>query len=222
MTSPARHGSRRRRPVLVPATGLLAAAALLLTAVLGGFREAPEPGPEQRQAGEDVDQDVFRTVIEDAVAHTVPGSGDQERPVLDLNLKVYNDAGSSVPLRFLDDSLLRVAGRQGERLLDPAARANGGGWMYDLTVPGEGAPSRLLPPKRTSEVLLRFRLPASAEPKPGQTWAGSFPSLLDIDLGLYENHEDPLTGRRRAKLVEEDDGAPAIAARVTVPVRKAV
>ncbi|RCG31747.1 hypothetical protein DQ384_09415 [Sphaerisporangium album] len=224
MTSPAPRGSRRRRPVLVPVTALLATAAVAVTAAFGGLGEAPSEGPERRQAGQEVDQDLFRTRIADAVTRTLPGD---DRPFVEMTLKVYNEAESSVPLPYLEKSLLRITTRDGERLIDPSVTPGEQTWVYELWVPGEGGSSRILPPKRTSTVLLRLIRKATPEERaagagPDAASAKPAPSLLDVDLGLYENHEDALTGRHRAQLVIGDDGEPEIAARVTVLIRKQV
>ncbi|MEV7966566.1 hypothetical protein AB0O34_11365 [Sphaerisporangium sp. NPDC088356] len=223
MTSSVPRGSRRRRPILVPAVVLLAAASLGAVAALGGLREAPPEKPPRRAAGQEIDQDVFRTKIEDAVVHDVAFDADDpsapKHTVLDLSLKIYNNAEVSVPLAYLENSLLRVVSRDGEKLMVPGSMPGAGDtWLYDTTVPGDGAPSRLLPPKRTSSVVLRLRKQSSSETEPG---ADQYPDLLDIDVGRYENHEDHLTGHRTAQLVRGDDDKPEIVAQVTLPVRRA-
>ncbi|WP_214413842.1 hypothetical protein [Sphaerisporangium fuscum] len=197
-------------------TVLVAAAGIGATAAFGGLAKAPPSGPPQARMGEEVDQDLFHTKIVDAVVHTVPsgtGSG-SERTVLDLDLRVFNQAQVSVRADYLAQSFLTVVSRDGELVLDttnPRAQPN---FMYDAIVPGAGVPSRLLPPKRTSTVLMRFR-------RLGADDADKYPSLLDITLGKYENHEDALTGRRFVQLVT-DDGKPEVVARLAVPVRKDV
>ncbi|WP_405144304.1 hypothetical protein OG589_41445 [Sphaerisporangium sp. NBC_01403] len=224
MTSSVPRGSRRRRPVLVPAAVLLAAASIGAVAALGGLREAPPEKPPQRRAGQEIDQDVFRTKIEDALVHQVTFDGDDpsapRHTVLDLSLRIYNDAEVSVPLAYLENSLLRVVSRDGEKLMVPGSMpGTGDTWLYDTTVPGDGAPSRLLPPKRTSSVIIRLRKRSSSGVDSG---SAKYPDLLEIDVGKYENHEDALTGRRIAQLVTGDDNKPIVAAHVTVPVRKVV
>ncbi len=200
---------------------LLALAGVGATAALGGLRQAPPEGPPQRRAGEEVDQDLFRTKVEGAVVRSMPTDPDDpdspKESVLELSLKVYNEAMNSVPLQTLEDALLRVAPPQGEPLTDPPAGQGAAKWRHGGSIPGEGVPGRLLPPRRTSTVLLRFRGNAGpgAQPPP-------FPDVLDIDLGHYENHEDALTGRHWTQLVNGDDGMPEVVAHVTVPVRKAV
>ncbi|MFC4590665.1 hypothetical protein [Sphaerisporangium corydalis] len=217
MTSPVHRGSRRRRPILVPAIVLLAAAGIGAVAALGGLKRAPVEGPPWLRAGQEIDQDVFRTRIDGALVHYLPAD-DPAVPsatVMDLDLRVYNDAKVSVPLSYLEKSLLRVASADGKTLMAPDAK----GWLYDSTVPGEGAASRLLPPKRTSAVVIRFREVDSLD---GESGGGRFPDVLAVDLARYENHQDSLTGRRAARLVPGDDDRPSVAAHVTVPVRKAV
>jgi hypothetical protein len=197
---------------------LLVAAGLGAIAAVGGLKQAPPSMPPQRQAGQEIDQDAFRTKIEGAVVHAVTYSGSDpsaKHTVLDLSLSVYNDAEVSVPLPYLESSLLRVVSRDGEKLMVPGAQDT---WVYDATVPGEGASSRLLPPKQTSTVVIRLRRSGSS----GDAGSAKYPDLLEIDVGKYENHEDALTGRRTAQLVTGDDNKPMIAAHVTVPVRKAV
>ncbi|GAA3843018.1 hypothetical protein GCM10022226_77390 [Sphaerisporangium flaviroseum] len=224
MSSSVLPGRRRRRPLLAPAAVLLAATGLGTIAALGGLVEAPPQQPPQRRVGEEIDQDLFRTKIEDAIVHAVSFDGDDphapRHTVLDLSLKIYNDAEVSVPLAYLENSLLRIVSREGETLMSPGSAPGAGGtWLYDTTVPGEGAPSRLLPPKRTSAVTVRLRKRSASGDEPG---AGKYPDLVGVDVGVYENHEDFLTGRHRAALVQDDTGAPVVVARVTVPVRKAV
>jgi hypothetical protein len=226
MTSPIPRGSPHRRPVLVPAVLLLAAGALGITAALGGLEAAPPERPPLLGAGDEVDQDLFRTKIDNAVVHSMGSDTDPQSPprqvVLDLDLEVYNNAFSSVPLGYLQNSLLLVSSAQGEKLMvaNPQAVLGIGGdkWLYDMAVPGEGVPSRLLPPKTTSKVLLRIR---RREPDGNAQRSDEYPDRVDLDIGLYENHKDSLTGRHTAELVKGDDGKPLVVAQVSVPVRKA-
>ncbi|MFC4530220.1 hypothetical protein [Sphaerisporangium dianthi] len=218
-SSPVRRGRRRRRPVLVPAAVLLAAAGLGATAALGGLRQAPAQPPPRREAGQEVDQDLFRTKIENAVVRSVSvDPGDPSAPkeqVLELSLRVYNAALTSVPLDYLERSLLRVAPPEGDPLKGPPGGRESGTWRFGASVPGEGLPGRLLAPERASTVVMRFHSNAGAgEPAP------AFPASLTVDLGLYEKHEDAFTGRHRTELVAGDDLKPVVAARVTLPVRE--
>ncbi|GII79685.1 hypothetical protein Sru01_46670 [Sphaerisporangium rufum] len=191
---------------------LLGAAGVGTVAAAGGLAEGPPERPPRPPAGAEIDQDVFRTRVRDAVVHlAAEDSGAPRNAVLDVTFSVYNDARSSVPLDYLERSLLRVAAPGGERLLDAGRR-----WEHLMSVPGEGGASTQLPPRRTSTVLLRIKAPGT-EPVP----AGAYPARLDIDFGRYENHEDFLTGRHRAELVTGDDERPLVAAQVAVPVRKA-
>ncbi|MET8141587.1 hypothetical protein ABZU32_14875 [Sphaerisporangium sp. NPDC005288] len=218
-SSPVRRGRRRRRPILVPAVVLLAAAGLGATAALGGLREAPAEQPPQRGAGEEVDQHLFRTKIENAVVRSAPtGSDDPGAPkerVLELSLRVYNNARNSVPLEALDESLLLIAPPEGDPLKSPQGGRDVGKWRFGDSIPGEGLPGRTLPPKRTSLVVMRFHSNVGADERPP-----AFPGSLTVELGRYENHEDAFTGRHRTQLVTGDDLKPVVAARVTIPVRE--
>lgn len=226
MTSTAPRRSRPRRPVLVPAMVLLAGAGLGATAAMGGLEAAPTHGPALCAAGEEIDQHMFRTKIENAVVHAVELDGDEPSAaghvVLDLNLKIYNDAKASVPLTYLENSL-RVTSPDGRVLMAPAGEAGSGdAWVRDTTVPGDGGASGLLPPRRTSTVVIRLRDRSPAQWQDARADAARYPDAVAVDAGRYEHHEDFLTGRDRAEPVRDDDGRPEVVAHVTVPVRKAV
>jgi len=230
MTSSGR-GTRRRRPILLSVSALVVAAGSAAIAVLGGFAEAPEKPPPAVRPGEEVDQDLFRTKAVDAVVRTLPaedaggagglGSGDPHT-VLDLTLRVYNTASSSVPIAYLERALLRVAPPQGRPLIEPppgpgakpsATPSAGPGepaWRHDMFIPQQGVDSRLLPPRLTSTVVVRFPVRDGLTP----------PDRLTIDLGKYELHEDWFTKRTRPELVVGPGDEKLVAARVTLPVKR--
>lgn len=228
MMSP-RRGSRRRRPVLVSVSALVMATGTVVVAALGGFAAVPEDPPPVVKAGEEIDQDLFRTTVVDAVVRTVPdeggvsgtgGAGGAET-VLDLTLKVFNNATASVPVPYLEKSLLRIAPPEGPPLIAPAPRASGASatpsptrsepaWGHETFIPADGPDGRLLPPQLTSTVVLRFPVRDGLAP----------PERITIDLGRYELHEDWFTRRTRPELVTDDDGGNVVKARVTLSVKR--
>lgn len=235
MTS-SRRGTRRRRPVLVSVSALVVAAGSVAITVLGGFAEAPEKPPPAVRPGEEIDQDLFRTTVVDAVVRTLPGgdaggagdagasgSAGAGRTVLDVTLKVFNNATSSAPMLYLERSLLRVAPPEGRPLLEAPPSARGGGtsatpspdasepaWRHETFIPAQGVDSRLLPPQLTSTVVLRFSVRDGLTP----------PERLVIDFGAYELYQDWFTKRTRPELVVDEDEEKVVAARVTLPVKR--
>lgn len=219
MTSP-RRGSHRRRPILVSVSALVIATGLIVVAALGGFAAAPEDPPPVVKAGEEIDQDLFRTTVVDAAVRTVspkPDSGTYDSgEVLDLTLKVFNNATTSVPVNYLDRSLLRIAASAGPPLVEPspagtpAPAGDGPAWRHDAFIPDDEVVSRLLPPRLTSTVVLRFPV------RDGLT----APERITIDFGKYELHEDWFTGRTRPELIVDDDGREVVEARVALPVKR--
>ncbi|MEV5413343.1 hypothetical protein AB0K60_31485 [Thermopolyspora sp. NPDC052614] len=137
-------------------SALVMATGLVVVAALGGFAAVPEDPPPAVKAGEEIDQDLFRTTIVDAVVRTIPGEDDgavgaggsggtggsggggsggtggfggtaAAETVLDLTFKVFNNATASVPASYLEESLLRIAPPEGPPLVAPAPSASGGG-----------------------------------------------------------------------------------------------
>ncbi len=237
MMSP-RRGSRRRRPVLVSVSALVIATGTVVVAALGGFAAVPEDPPPVVKAGEEIDQDLFRTTVVDAVVRTIPdddggasgagGAGDtgdtgDAETVLDLTLKVFNNATASVPAAYLEKSLLRIVPPEGPPLVAPAPRASGAGasatpsptrsepaWGHATFIPADGPDGRLLPPQLTSTVVLRFPVRDGLTP----------PERITIDLGEYELYEDWFTRRTRPELVTDDDGGNVVKARVILSVKR--
>lgn len=200
-----------------------------MVALLGGFASAPEPPPPTIRVGEEVDQDLFRTTVVGAAVRTVAQDGAAgtaglgDRQVLDLTLKVFNKASSSVPLHYLEQSLLRIAPPQGRPLVE-ARRGPGDAptpapsptapdeptWRHEMFIPAGGVPSRLLPPRLTSTVVMRFHVRDGLTP----------PERLTIDFGKYELHKDWFTRRTRPELVIDDERRKVVTARVNVPVKR--
>jgi hypothetical protein len=209
-------------------SAVVVATGSIVVAALGGFTEAPEKPPPSVRVGEEIDQDLFRTTVVDAVVRTVPQSGSTlgnaggEQTVLDVTLKVFNNATSSVPTLYLDRSLLRIAPPQGPALVEalpgpgaeanatPSPRSSGPVWRHEIFVPASGVNSRLLPPRLTSTVVVRFPVRDGLTP----------PERLTIDFGEYELYEDWLTKRTRPELVTDHELKKVVAARVTVPVKR--
>ena len=208
---------------------MIVATGSVTVAAFGGFAEAPEKPPPTVRVGEEVDQDLFRTTVVDAVVRSVPGDSGSalggtadEQTVLDLTLKVFNNATNSVPTLYLDNSLLRIAPPRGAALVEatpgpgasprptPSPGQSEPAWRHETFIPASGVNSRMLPPQATSTVVVRFPVRDGLTP----------PERLIIDFGEYELHEDWFTKRTRPELVVDDDLNKVVAARVTVPVKR--
>jgi hypothetical protein len=205
--------------VLVPVAVLCAASGLAVAAALGGLNQMPDDPPPSTTPGEQVDQDLFKTTIVDVVAHKIHDPY-TEKTVLDLNLKVYNNATTSVPTYYLEQSILKIAPPAGPPLVaprptatassSPAPSASAPTWDRDTFIPASGVNSRELPPGLTSNVVMRFDVPKGL----------AVPERLTIDMGIYELHEDWFTKRHRPELVTDDNLVDIVTAKVTLPVKR--
>ncbi|MFC0864592.1 hypothetical protein ACFHYQ_20075 [Sphaerimonospora cavernae] len=214
MTSPS-HGTRRRRPVLVPVAAALAAAGIGVTAALGGLKEAPPEKPPQLTPGQAIDQGQFRTEFLEAVDTTEQGSFGMTKRYLEIFIKVTNLGKettrvgllpkpgkiSEMPLSFAG-SLLSV---------NPEIKSKYGADVFVLSY---GIESRQLHPGITTTVVVKYELEPTA----------TAPAEIRVDVGRLFYGALGIRDRTHYwQLVGEDkDGefTPTVAAQVSLPVRQ--
>ncbi|WP_204018683.1 hypothetical protein [Sphaerimonospora thailandensis] len=222
MTSPS-HGTRRRRPVLVPVAAALAAAGIGVTAALGGLKEAPPEKPPHVTPGQVIDQGQFRTEFLEAVDTTEQGSFGVTRRYLEILVKVTNLGKETAFVGVLPksgDMVSRTPGFAGSILrVTPAIKSK-----YDplASVVSYGIKSQLLHPGITTTVVVKYELEPAQQP----------PSSITVDVGkfVYERISDrhqtyywQIVPKGELPTDAASEGEfiiPAIAAQVSLPVRQ--
>ena len=213
-----RDGSRRRRrPVLVPVSLLVAAAGLAVAALLGGFAEAPPEPPETLGKGDTIDQVRIRTTFTDAVARRGGddfGVSDKRYLLIHLNVTNLSDetvsahsvVSASIPTVRADGKVIK-----GEELDDLGPR---------IVINEQGRYLNQIHPRLTRPVIMAFELPPD----------GTAPQQVELDVAtfewresfFYETHSwvvalDEIPGpggdRTRTRYV------PRVVAKVEMPVR---
>ncbi|MET8141583.1 hypothetical protein ABZU32_14855 [Sphaerisporangium sp. NPDC005288] len=190
MTSTPPRGARRRRPVLIPAVAVLAAATAGVSAALGGLAQAPDTSVEKLGKGAEFDQGKMLTVVQDAVVRSggkfemgVPG-----KRYLQIVLKVTNETDRTIQAQEMDHALPTVRAdsttikpKPGD--LGPYIRSISQGHSYAQLHPGV-----------PTTVIMSFEL------EPGRP----VPKRLSIDLGAFELHEDFFSRQRAWSQIFQD------------------
>jgi hypothetical protein len=213
MTEPS-GGSRPRRPVVVPAAGLVAITALGITALLGGLDERPEPAPPQLKAGQTLDQGEFETEFVESKVTTERAENEfsKDRRYVDVVFKVTNKTDETItvggPISAggygydFGGSLLKMT---------PQIKSKLGPDFFALT---KGVRSSQLHPDVPTTVVARYELEGTVQP----------PAQVVLSLGRYENALNRLTGYH-TWLLEREPGyldkadQNKVAATVTLPVK---
>ncbi|MFF0309209.1 hypothetical protein ACFYSC_17410 [Streptosporangium sp. NPDC004379] len=210
MTSPPGAAARRRRPVAVPIAVLVAAAGLGITAALGGLGEAPDDPPRRLGPGAVLDQGEFTTRFVESRTTVRPGRyGGPDKRYLEVVFRVTNKGDETTgvgapgqggkPGYLFAGSLLRMTPELG------------GDFGPDVFVEGDGVPGRQLHPGMESTVVVRYELPEGRRA----------PERVLLDVGAFEHPEGFTQDIGWLLVKKDDDGPPAVAAQVTLPVRKA-
>jgi hypothetical protein len=207
MTAPSGEPDRPKRPVAVPAIGLVLVAAAGVTALLGGLNEVPD-SPPQLAKGAVLDQGQFKTRFVDAVV-----SAEADRRFLEVTFDVTNQgertAAVGVPPQR-PESAFSMATFAGSLLkVTPGFAPESGPSVFALSA---GVESRQLHPGVATTVVLRYRLEPEAK----------VPDKLVFDVGGFEyarGFQDPNLNWRMVSTEEaENTFVPDVKARVTMPV----
>ncbi|MET9341574.1 hypothetical protein [Nonomuraea sp. NPDC003804] len=203
MTEPSPEDDRPRRPILVPAVGLVLATGLGITALLGGLNEAPDPNPPALKPATDIDQGQFKTrFMESRVTVVQPDvSFEDPKRFLEVEATVTNEgdetalAGSS-----FTSTLLKIT---------PEIKPKYG---VITLVPTQSGPSEQLQPGVPTKVLVRYEL------EPGT----KVPDKITLDVGTrhYATGEyTPVYGWMPETEEKGDKQVPVVLGRITLPVR---
>lgn len=206
MTEPSSGDGSPRRPVLVPAVGLVLATGLGITALLGGLNEAPDPNPPALKVAAEIDQGQFKTqFVESRVVVVKPDTsfGDPKR-FLELEAKVTNTSDETA----LADSAFAATLLKTTPEIKPK-------YGVIAIVPTQSGPSRQLQPGVPTKVLVRYELEAGVKP----------PDQLTIDVGKREylkGDYSPASGWVTAREEKDDKQVPVVLGRLTLPVKPEV
>ncbi|GAA4230560.1 hypothetical protein FHR32_003614 [Streptosporangium album] len=209
MTSPPGGETRPRRPVAVPIAALFAATGLGVVAALGGFGKAPEEPPKQLGPGASLDQGEFMTTFVESRTTAEPGSfGGPSKRFLEVVLKVVNkgDETTGVGSPWDQKNRGRLFGA-GLLKLTPEIKTPYG---PTASIVDQGVPSTQLHPGITSTVVVRYELPERQRP----------PRQVKLDVGTFEYNKGFTQDLGWLPVQKDDDGPPAVAAQVTLPVRQ--
>ena len=210
---------RRRRPVLVPVSLLVAAAGLAVAAFLGGFAEAPPEAPPTLGKGATLDQVRIRTTFEDAVVRPggQDGIGIPDKRYLQIHMKVTNLSDETVSAFSVVNAAI------------PTVRADGkvikGRELDDLgpriVIKNSAQVLNQIHPRVTQPVVMAFELAPNSTP----------PRQVELDAATFEWREGFFNETFSWQIVTDEippppGGArsdaqyvPHVAAKVNLPVR---
>ncbi|NUR89721.1 MAG: hypothetical protein HOY71_37045 [Nonomuraea sp.] len=214
MTEPS-GGSKPRRPVVVPALGLVAATALGITALLGGLDTRPDPPPPKLGAGQSLDQGQFDTEFLESrvVLQRAETKYSQDKRFLDVVFKVTNKTDDPAIVGSPPNSKGSGFGFAGSLLrMTPEIKTQFGAEAY---IQDRGATSRILQPGIPSTVVVRYELPTGANP----------PEQVALDVGAFEENANMADGTTDWMLTSEkgfqgDKATDKVVAQVTLPVKQ--
>ncbi|MEV5413339.1 hypothetical protein AB0K60_31465 [Thermopolyspora sp. NPDC052614] len=212
-----RGGSRRRRPVLLPVTALLAATGLAVSAALGGFDEAPKPAPESLGKGGVLDQERISTEFQDAVVRPGgQGIGVSDKRYLQIHLRVTNLSDETVSAFSMIDSTMLAVRTDGKTIMTSGQTGANG---PRIGIPIDGRVFDQLHPRVPTPVVVAIELPADGTP----------PHEVRIDAGTFELRNSFFTDTPEWSVVQESTlpvegesnarSVKKVAATVTLPVR---
>lgn len=221
MTSLTPGEAPRRRPVLIPAVAVLAAATVGVSAAFGGLKEAPEPTAKQLGKGAEFDQGRMKTVFEDAVVRrgNNNGLGVSDKRYLQIIMKVTNESNATILAQAMDQALPTV--RADTKTIKPSPDTKDIGPRIVTLYQGESYGQ--LHPGVTATVVMSFEL----------TQGAVTPEKVQIDAATYEwrvgfsdqthswvrtTEEKPATpeDRKRGETVSQ---VPKVGAQINLPVR---
>ncbi|MFI7705799.1 hypothetical protein [Nonomuraea sp. NPDC049480] len=204
-----------RRPVVVPAIGLVALTAIGITALLGGLSEAPE-NPEPLSQGAVLDQGRYQTKFVESRVTVEKARFDfeEDKRFVELVFDVTNtgDDTSSVgnPPEKIERAFTSETFAGSLVKITPAFPKEAGPFTF---VRVKGGESKQLHPGVKSQVIVRYELKGNQQP----------PEKIVLDVGTFEFEEDTVLSVPHWQLVSKEVGdtfMPEIKARVTLPVKK--
>jgi hypothetical protein len=213
MTEPSGDGSDKpRRPVAVPAIGLVALTGIGITALLGGLNEVPDK-PDLLGQGAVLDQGRYDTKFVESRVMVEQGDDDQIRRFVELVFEVTNKddetSSSGNPPESPEKAFVSNAFAGSLIKITPSFPKDAGPFTF---VKSKGDESYQLHPGVKSQVIIRYRLDGNQPP----------PDQVTLDMGFFEEEND-LGGEPQWRLVTNEVGPtylPQIKARVTLPVKK--
>lgn len=214
MTEPAgKSPERRTRPVAVPVAAVLVAAAVGVTAWLGGLDDRPEPPPQQLRPGQLLDQGSFavRFVESKLVVERAKDDFGTDKRYLDVVLNVTNKTDETVNVGSLPSGKSSGFGFGSSLLtMTPHIPSEWGGELFVLS---KGVKSAQLHPAVPATVVARYELQGSTQP----------PDRVSYELGAFEKLHNGLEDTSRWFLETEGEALEdvenhKVVATITLPV----
>ncbi|MFI6501995.1 hypothetical protein [Nonomuraea typhae] len=215
MTEATGASSTPKRPVVVPAIGLVLLTVLGITALLGGMNEVPDPAPPQLAKGAILDQGQYATQFVDAVITTQKAENEfgEDKRFLDLIFKVTNQGTETSPVGMPpqkpESAFTGTTFASSLVKITPTIKQEFGPMAFALA---KGVDSRQLHPGVPTVVTVRFRLGDTDQP----------PDKVVLDVAGFEYEPGFNDTNYSWKIVseetQEDTFLPEIKAQVTLPV----
>ncbi|GAA2778502.1 hypothetical protein [Nonomuraea dietziae] len=215
MTEPSSGDDSPRRPVLVPAVGLVLATGLGITALLGGLNEVPDPNPPQYSNGQELDQGRFKTQFVEAreVVQKPRFTGDEAKRFLELVFKVTNQgketARVGMPPAKLEGAFALSSFAGSLVKVSPSLKQQYGPYAYAVS---KGVQSQQLQPGVTTTVIVRYDLLGDAPA----------PEKVTLDVASFEwkpGFNDPSFAWQMVADEVDDAFFPEVKARITLDVK---
>lgn len=215
MTEPSGDSSKPKRPVVVPAIGLVLLTTLGITALLGGLNEVPDPTPPQLSKGLTLDQGRYQTQFVDAVVSTQKAQNEfsEDKRFLDLIFKVTNQGKETSPMGLPpakpESAFTGTTFASSLVKITPAIKQEFGPMVFGTA---KGVETRQLHPGVPTMVTVRFRLEKTDRP----------PDKVVLDVAGFEytsGFNDPNLQWQIVKgEISDDQILPEVKAQVTLPV----
>ncbi|MBB5075264.1 hypothetical protein [Nonomuraea endophytica] len=196
MTEPSGAPSTPKRPVVVPAIGLVILTAVGVTALLGGLDTTPDKPPPQMAAGQKIDQGLYETEFVEAriTVQRAASKFAEDRRYLDILFKVTNKSDTTIPTGMGAGST--GAGTGFARTLIKMTPEIKSQWGAQAFIPsGEDGKSSQLHPGVPSNVTVRYELDKAAQAPPE----------VALSLSKLEKTEHPLFRTTNWMPVEKED-----------------
>ncbi|MFE0146177.1 hypothetical protein ACFWY5_03495 [Nonomuraea sp. NPDC059007] len=196
MTEPSGAPSTPKRPVVVPAIGLVILTTLGITALLGGLNTAPDKPPPQMGAGQKIDQGLYETEFVEAKITVQRGPGEfaEDRRYLDILFKVTNKSDTTITTGAGSSATGAGSGFAGTLIkMTPEIKSK---WGAQAFIPsGEDGKSSQLHPGVPSNVTVRYELEKAAQAPPE----------VALSLSKLEESKNPISGTTMWMPVDKED-----------------
>lgn len=213
MTDPSGSDDRPKRPILVPAIGLVLATGLGVTALLGGLNEKPDLKPPDVAAGKTIKMGLFEAeaVSSQVRVQRATTSFGEDKRFLDLTFKVKNVGEQTTPVGMppIGGKALSTTFAGALLKITPPIKSE----FATAHVAGKGqSQSGQLHPGVASTVIVSYQVDQTFQP----------PEKLVVEVGGQELAEGHIDTRESWWPVYEDSPGPLVRkvlAQVTIPVK---